>query len=147
MSSTTFTVHTGLSPSEVLGLMTDFGPRGDQLAQRRRSPLRGARNRADWAEVTEGTAIGVGARAVLLGRGRRHDRDRDPDSNLWATGSGWRYQLAPPPAARTCVVTLHPGAEVDHRATARSLIPVVDGRTLGEQLESVFRKAGPAEER
>jgi hypothetical protein len=38
MPTTRFTVHTSLSPSDVLGVLTDFGP--------------------DWAEVTEGNAMG-----------------------------------------------------------------------------------------
>ena len=59
MPTTRFTVHTSLSPSDVMELLTDFGP-----DRARRWPNIDAAHfkvhdvGPDWAEVTEGNAMG-----------------------------------------------------------------------------------------
>ena len=78
MSSTTFTVHTSLSPSEMMTLMTDFGP--NRVRPGRTSTRRTSRctSRPGLGRGHRGHRDGVGARALLVGRGGRDDHDRDP---------------------------------------------------------------------
>ena len=59
MPSTQFTVHTGLSPSAVMDLFTDFGPeRASRWPNVNESHFALHALGQDWAEVTEGNAMG-----------------------------------------------------------------------------------------
>ena len=59
MSSTQFTVHTTLSPSEVMTLITDFGPeRADRWPNVDDAHFQLHENGPGWAEVTEGNGMG-----------------------------------------------------------------------------------------
>ena len=129
MSSTTFTVHTSLSPSEVMALMTDFGPtRVANWPNIDEAHFEVHETGPDWAEVTEGTAMGWERERYSWDAAAGTIAIETLDSNLWATGTD-------------VVVTL---TRVPKSITGRllaTLIPVVGGRTLGKQLASVFRKA------
>ena len=92
MPSTEFTVHTTLSPSEVLTLFTDFGPDRAKRWPNIDDAHFQVHDQGDegWAEVTEGTSMGW--------ERERYTWDADAgtvsidtlDSNLWGPGSGWR---------------------------------------------------------
>jgi hypothetical protein len=142
MSSTTFTVHTSLSPSEVMALMTDFGPtRVSNWPNIDEAHFEVHEMGPDWAEVTEGTAMGWERERYSWDAAAGTITIETLDSNLWATGSGWRYRLTATAGGTDVVVTL---TRVPKSITGRllaTLIPVVGGRTLGKQLASVFRKA------
>jgi hypothetical protein len=142
MPATRFTVHTSLSPSQTMDVLTDFGPdrvsRWPNLDQAHftvhdRGP--------DWAEVTEGTSMGW--------ERERYSWDADAgtvvvdtlDSNLWGPGSGWRYELTPAAGGTDVKVTLTrvPGSLRGRLIGA--LIPIAGSRALGRQFRSVLRKA------
>ena len=59
MAATRFTVHTSLSPSEVMAVITDFGPeRSRWWPNVDDAHFRVHGQGPDWAEVTEGTGMG-----------------------------------------------------------------------------------------
>ena len=142
MPSTEFTVHTSLSPAEVMTLFTDFGPdRAKRWPNIDEGRFEVHDQGPDWAEVTEGNAMGwereryswdVAAGTVAIDT---------LDSNLWGQGSGWRYELVPAAGGTDVHVTLTRVATSFKGRLIGALIPVVGARTLGRQFQSVLRKA------
>jgi hypothetical protein len=145
MSKTSFTVHTSLSPSEVLALMTDFGPaRATNWPNIDEAHFEVHEVGPDWAEVTEGTAMGWERERYAWDAAAGTITIETLDSNLWGPGSGWRYALMPAAEGTDVKVTLN---RVPKSLVARvlaALIPVVGARTLGKQFQSVFRRAESA---
>lgn len=142
MPTTHFTVHTSLSPSEVLTLFTDFGPeRAGRWPNIDEAHFQVHEQGPDWAEVTEGNAMGW--------ERERYSWDAEAgtvaidtlESNLWARGSGWRYQLTPAAGGTDVRVTLTrvPGSLKGRIVGA--LIPIAGARALGKQFQSVLRRA------
>jgi YD repeat-containing protein len=142
MSSTTFTVHTGLQPSEVLAVMTDFGPgRPERWPNIDAAHFEVHDSGPDWAEVTEGTSMGWERERYAWDAAAGTIEITTLDSNLWASGSGWHYQLTPSAAGTDVRVTLTRVPKSWQGRILGALIPIVGGRTLGKQLEKVFRSA------
>lgn len=145
MPSTTFTVHTSLSPQETMAVLTDFGPeRSKHWGNIDESHFRVHELGPTWAEVTEGNSVGW--------ERERYEWDLDSsgtgtlsiktlDSNLWGPGSGWRYQLVPAGDGTDVTVTLTRVAKSVVGTLLGAAIPVIGGRTLGKQLRSVLAKA------
>lgn len=142
MASTTFTVHTSLSPSEVLAVLTDFGPdRSRWWPNVDEAHFTVHDQGPGWAEVTEGTGMGWERERYAWDAAAGTVTIDTLESNLWARGSGWRYELLPAGDGTDLRVTLHrePGS-VKGRLVA-ALIPLVGARTLGKQFETVLRRA------
>jgi len=142
MPTTRFTVHTRLSPSEVMTLLTDFGPdRPSRWPNIDEAHYAVHDQGEDWAEVTEGSAMGW----------ERERYSWDPtastvtvdtlESNLWGPGSRWHYELTAPSAGTDVQVTLTRVPKSLRGRLIGALIPLVGARTLGKQLESVLRNA------
>jgi hypothetical protein len=142
MGTTQFTVHTSLSPSEVMTLFTDFGPDRPQrwpnidpahFAVHAQGP--------DWAEVTEGTSMGWERERYAWDAAAGTVTIDTLESNLWAEGSGWRYELTPAAGGTDVHVTLNrvPRSFVGRIVSA--LLPIAGARTLGRQFQSVLRNA------
>ena len=142
MPTTRFTVHTTLSPSEVMALITDFGPdRANRWPNVDDAHFRVHEQGPDWAEVTEGNAMGwereryswdVTAGTVAIDT---------LDSNLWGSGSGWRYKVTPADGGTDLQVTLTREPKSFRGRLIGALIPIAGSRTLGRQFQSVLRKA------
>ena len=142
MPTTEFTVHTSLSPSEVLDLLTDFGhDRAKNWPNVDAAHFEVHAQGPGWAEVTEGTATGRERERYEWDASAGTVTIETLDSNLWGPGSGWRYQLTP----------RAPGTEMHVRLTRvpkslpgrilGALIPVVGAPVLKRQFQSVLRKA------
>ena len=142
MPTTRFTVHTSLSPSEVMTLLTDFGPDRasrwpnideahfavhDQGETGPRSPR--ATRWAGSVSATPGTPTAGTVTVDTL------------ESNLWAPQSRWHYELAPATAGTDVHVTLTRVPKSFRGRIIAALIPIVGARTLGRQFESVLRHA------
>jgi hypothetical protein len=142
MPTTQFTVRTSLSPSKVMALLTDFGPDRPSLWPGvDEAHFEVHDEGADWAEVTEGTAMGWERGRYSWDVASGTVTVDTLDSNLWGPGSGWRYVLTPAAAGGTDVqvrLTRVPRTLVGRLVGA--LIPIVGARTLGQQLRSVLRK-------
>ncbi len=142
MPTTSFTVHTSLSPSETMDLFTDFGPdRAERWPNVDDAHFEVHDRGPDWAEVTEGNAMGWERERYSWDAAAGTVAIDTLDSNLWAPGSGWRYQLRPAGEGTDVEVTLTrvPGSLKGRLIGV--LIPIAGSRTLGRQFRSVLGKA------
>ncbi|HEX7715924.1 MAG TPA: hypothetical protein VF416_01455 [Marmoricola sp.] len=142
MPSTRFTVQTRLTPAQVMTLLTDFGP-----DRARRWPNIDERHfqvhevGPDRAEVTEGNAMGWERERYAWDAAAGTVTIETLESNLWAPGSGWRYQVRPTAEGAEVEVTLTRKPRSLTGRLVGALIPLVGARTLGGQLRSVLRRA------
>ena len=142
MPTTQFTVHTSLAPSEVLDLLTDFGPdRAKNWPNIDDAHFQVHEVGPDWAEVTEGTGAGWERERYEWDAAAGTVTIDTLDSNLWGPGSGWRYELMPAAGGTDVQVTLTRVPMSFRGRLIGALIPVVGSWTLGKQFRSVFRKA------
>lgn len=142
MARTQFTVHTNLSPSEVLSVLTDFGPeRARHWPNIDDAHFKVHGVGPDWAEVTEGTSIGWERERYAWDAAAGTVTIDTLDSNLWGPTSGWRYELAPAAGGTDVHVTLTRVPKSMRGRLIGALIPIVGARTLGRQLRSVLRRA------
>ena len=142
MPSTHFTVSTSLSPREVIGVLTDFGPDRAKVW-----PNIDSRHFVvhelgdDWAEVTEGIGLGWERERYAWDTTAGTVTIETLDSNLWGPGSGWRYAVTPTDVGSEVQVTLTRIGKSLRGKLVGSLIPLVGAKALGRQLQSVLRKA------
>jgi hypothetical protein len=142
MPTTRFTVHTSLAPSDVLALLTDFGPdRAKHWPNINDAHFKVHDTGPDWAEVTEGTGMGWERERYEWDEAGGTVTIDTLDSNLWAPGSGWRYELQAADDGTDVHVTLHRIAGSLKGRIVGALIPVIGAKALGRQLQSVLRKA------
>lgn len=142
MVSTQFTVHTSLSPHDVLVLVTDFGPdRAKRWPNVDEAYFTVHDQGPDWAEVTEGNAMGWERERYSWDSGAGTVAIDTLDSNLWGPGSGWRYQLTSASGGTDVHVTLNRVPKSLKGRIVGALIPVAGARTLGKQFQSVLRRA------
>lgn len=142
MPSTTFTVHTSLSPSEVLGVITDFGPdRAKNWPNIDQAHYKVHETGPDWAEVTEGTGMGWERERYSWDAAAGTVTIDTLDSNIWADGPGWRYRLTPADGGTDVEVRLTRKAKSFTGRIVGALIPIVGGAALKKQFQSVLRKA------
>ncbi|MFN8196117.1 MAG: hypothetical protein U0R80_17780 [Nocardioidaceae bacterium] len=141
MATTRFTVHTTLSPSDTLAVITDFGPDRSRWWPNVDEAHFTVHDQGDnWAEVTEGTSMGWERERYSWEPEAGTVTIETLDSNLWAVGSGWHYRLVPAGDGTDLHVTLN---RVPKSLLARALaflIPLVGARTLGKQFETVLRR-------
>ena len=142
MSTAQFTVHTVLAPDDVVTLLTDFGPdRAKRWPNIDADHFRVHAEGDDWAEVTEGTAMGWERERYSWDRAAGTIVVDTLDSNLWGPGSSWHYALKRAGTGTDVHVTLNRVPRSFRGRLISALIPVVGARTLGRQLESVLRHA------
>jgi len=142
MPTTRFSVHTSLSPSEVVALFTDFGSdRASRWPNIADAHFQVHDLGPDWAEVTEGNAMGWERERYSWDAAAGTVTIDTLDSNLWGQGSGWRYELTPAATGTDVDVTLTRVPKSFRGRLIGALIPIVGARTLGRQFQSVLRKA------
>jgi hypothetical protein len=142
MPSTEFTVHTALSPQEVMTLVTDFGPeRASRWPNIDEKTFTLHEQGPNWAEVTEGNSMGW--------ERERYSWDADAgtvsietlDSNLWATGSGWQYRLTRADGGTDVHVRLTRVGKGVRGKLVGAVIPLAGSRVLAKQFGAVLRRA------
>jgi hypothetical protein len=142
LSHTQFTVHTTLSPSVAMTLITDFGPeRARRWPNVDDAHFKVHEQGADWAEVTEGNGMGWERERYSWDATAGTVAIDTLDSNLWGPGSGWRYQITPAAGGTDVRVTL---TRVPNSLRGRligALIPILGPLALKRQFQSVLRKA------
>lgn len=142
MPSTTFTVHTSLSPAETMSVLTDFGPdRSKHWGNIDESHFQVHELGPTWAEVTEGNRYGWERERYEWDTAAGSLTIETLDSNLWGPGSGWRYEVTAAGDGTDVTVTLTRVPKSIGGRLLAALIPVVGGRALGKQLRAVFAKA------
>jgi hypothetical protein len=142
MSSTQFTVHTSLLPHEVLDLFTDFGPdRPDRWPNLDEAHFKVHESGADWAEVTEGNAMGWERERYSWDAAAGTVAIETLESNLWGPGSGWRYQLSPADGGTDVRVTLTRVGKGLRGRLVGAVIPLVGARVIGKQFRALLAQA------
>ncbi len=142
MPATQFTVHTSLSPSEVLELFTDFGPdRADRWPNVDESHFKVHEVGPDWAEVTEGNSMGWERERYSWDAAAGTVVIDTLDSNLWAPGSSWRYELTSADGGTDVHVTLTRVPRSLKGRLVGAFIPLVGARVLGKQFRSLLAQA------
>jgi len=142
MPTTRFTVHSTLSPSEVMTLLTDFGPDRPRRWPNIDEAHFAVHDQGEgWAEVTEGNAMGWERERYAWDLNAGTVTVDTLESNLWAPESSWHYTLAPAAEGTDVRVTLTRVPKSFRGWLIGALIPLVGARTLGRQLESVLRNA------
>lgn len=142
MSQAKFTVHTTLSPADVLGLLTDFGPeRPDNWPNIDAAHFTVHELGPASADVTEGTGMGWERSHYAWDATAGTVTVDTVESNLWGPGSGWRYELTAADGGTDVHVTvIRAGNSLKGRLIG-ALIPIAGARALGSQLKSVLRQA------
>jgi hypothetical protein len=142
MPSTSFTVHTSLTPDQVLRLLTDFGPERVARWPNIDEAHFAVHDRGEtWAEVTEGNALGWERERYDWDAGAGTVTVRTLESNLWGPGSGWEYRLVAADGGTDVRVTLERHGKSLRGRLVGALIPLAGARTLGKQLRSVLAAA------
>jgi hypothetical protein len=142
MPTTRFTVHTSMSQADVLDLLTDFGPdRAEHWPNVDEAHFQVHEVGPDWAEVTEGTAMGWERERYTWDAAAGTVSIDTVDSNLWGPGSGWRYELTPTDGGTDVHVTLTRTPTSWRGRLVGALIPIVGARVLGRQFQSVLTNA------
>jgi hypothetical protein len=147
MPTTEFTVHTTLSPTQVMTVFTDFGPdRASRWPNIDEAHFQVHEVGPDWAEVTEGTSMGWERERYTWDNPAGTVTIDTLDSNLWGPQSGWRYQVTPAGDGADVHVTLHRHPKSFTGRVVAALLPLLGARTLGKQFQSVLRKAEAREQ-
>jgi len=142
MPSTQFTVHTTLSPSDVMTIFTDFGPdRAKRWPNIDEAHFTVHETGEDWAEVTEGNGMGWERERYTWDAAAGTIAIDTQDSNLWGPGSGWRYRLTPADGGTDVDVSLNRVGKGLRGKLIGALIPIAGARVLGKQFKSVLTKA------
>jgi hypothetical protein len=142
MPSTSFTVHTSLTPDEVLTLLTDFGPeRVSRWPNIDQAHFAVHDRGEDWAEVTEGNSLGWERERYAWDAAAGTVTVETLESNLWGPGSGWEYRLVSAADGTDVHVTLNRNGRALRGRLVGALIPFAGARALGKQLGSVLRQA------
>ncbi|KQV76077.1 hypothetical protein ASC61_14275 [Aeromicrobium sp. Root344] len=145
MPKTQFTVHTTLSPGEVLGLLTDFGPeRPEKWPNIDDAHFTVHELGATTADVTEGNSMGWERSHYAWDSTAGTVTVDTVESNLWGPGSGWLYELTAANGGTDVHVVLTRKGNSLKGKLIGALIPVVGASALGKQLKSVLRKAEAA---
>jgi hypothetical protein len=145
MPTTQFTVRTTLAPSDVLSLLTDFGPdRADRWPNVDEAHFTVHDAGDTWAEVTEGNRWGWERERYSWDAAAGTVTSETLDSNLWGVGSGWQYLLVPAGGGTDLRVTLVREPKSLRGRLVGALIPVAGARALSRQLRSVLGRAEAA---
>jgi hypothetical protein len=142
MATTSFTVHTSLSPREAMAVIIDFGPeRSRWWPNVDDAHFRVHGQGPDWAEVTEGHWNWLGRERYSWDAASGIVTIDSLESNLWGPGSGWRYELVSAAEGTDLHVSL---TRLPNSFTGKliaALIPIAGPRALGKQFQSVLRRA------
>ena len=91
MATTRFTVHTSLSPSEAMAVITDFGPKRSRWWPNvDDAHFRVHGQGPDWAEVTEGSGMGWERERYSWDAASGSGTRDNLRANLWRPGRGGR---------------------------------------------------------
>lgn len=91
-----FQLTTARPPEAVLGALTDFSERRPELWPRiDRTHFKVHGQGPDWAEVTEGNVLASERNRYRWNAAKGEVTITTVESDTWAPGSQWRYQLVP----------------------------------------------------
>jgi hypothetical protein len=142
-----FQVHTALDPDAVLQTLTDFGPgRSEAWPNIDDAHFQLHGKGPGWAEVTEGSSVAGG-----VWERSRYEWDatarrvavRTLESNTWAPGSGWDYELTPATGGGTDVDVrvVRVGRGLKGRLLGAA-VGLIGSRRLRSDMEKALSRAG-----
>jgi hypothetical protein len=127
---------------DVMTVLTDFGPaRASRWPNIDESHFKVHELGPDWAEVTEGTAMGWERERYSWDAAAGTVTIDTLDSNLWGPTSGWRYELTPTSGGTDVQVTLTRVAKSFMGRLIGALIPIAGAPALRRQFRSVLHTA------
>ena len=125
-----------------MAVLTDFGPaRASRWPNIDEAHFTVHELGADWAVVTEGTAMGWERERYAWDPAAGTVTIDTLDSNLWGPTSGWRYELRSTAGGTDVQVTLTRVPKSFLGRLAGALIPIAGPHILRRQFQSVLHKA------
>jgi hypothetical protein len=127
---------------DVMTVLTDFGPaRASRWPNIDESHFKVHELGPDWAEVTEGTAMGWERERYSWDAAAGTVTIDTLDSNLWGPTSGWRYEFTPTSGGTDVQVTLTRVPKSFMGRLIGALIPIAGAPALRRQFQSVLHTA------
>jgi hypothetical protein len=135
-------VESSLPPRRVLELLTDFGPDRAKTwlgVDERRLTVhdRGP----DWADVTEGNAIGWERERYSWNADAGTVAAETTDSNIWGPGSRWDYQITPKPDGSVLTIDLQRNGKGAKGKLLGAVVSVAGARLIRAQFAKVLGRA------
>ncbi len=139
MSTIKVQVTTPKAPDEVRKILTDFSPaRADAWPGVDLSHLQVHDSGADWIEVTEGNNVGWERERYSWDDATGTVTATTVDSNLWAAGSRWEYDLVPVDGGTRVEVTLHRTGKGFKGKLIGALLPLIGPKMITGGLNSAL---------
>ncbi len=137
-----FRVITQLPPDRVPGVLTDFSDRRPVIWRNiDHDHFRVHDQGPDWADVTEGNVLAWERNRYAWNAGAGEVTVTAVESDSWAPGSQWRYQLQPSAAGGTEVeVTVVRIGRGLRGKLLGALLSVVGARRLRSDMEKVLAR-------
>jgi hypothetical protein len=134
------TVLSTLPPTEVLRVLTDFGPsRADAWPGIDSDHLQVHEQGENFAEVTEGNKIGWERERYSWDAEAGTVSATTVDSNLWGPGSRWDYTLTPKDGGTEVGVTLVRRGKGIKGKLIGALLPLIGKRMVAMSLGSALK--------
>ncbi|WP_431278600.1 hypothetical protein [Leifsonia poae] len=131
MTAIRFTLHSTLSASEALGVLTDFGPtRADQWPSIDAEHFTVHDQGETWAEVTEGTEAAWERARYEWDEAAGRVVVTTHDSKVFGPGGGWEFQVIPEGESARIDVQLTRKPEEFGRKILAALLPLVGPSSL-----------------
>ena len=125
-----------------MGVITDFGPdRARWWPNVDDAHFKVHDQGPDWAEVTEGTNMAWERERYEWNATAGTVTIDTLDSNIWAKGSGWRYEIAPAAEGSDLRVSLTRVPSSFKGRLISALIPIAGASALRKQFQTVLRRA------
>jgi hypothetical protein len=134
-------LSSALSPSEVLRILTDFGPtRSQSWAGVDDEHLLVHELGDSWADVTEGNRIGWERERYSWDAEAGTVQAVTTESNLWGPGSRWDYKLSPHGSGTLVDITVQRNAKNVKGTLIGALMPLIGQRMLQRSFSSALKR-------
>ena len=147
MATIRFVVRTTLTPDQVLGAITDFGPRRASIWPNVDDEHFKLHDQGPgWADVTEGSSVAGGVwerERYTWDTAKRTVAIETTDSNTWGPGSSWDYVLTSVPGGTRAEVTVvRRPKNFKARLIALALMIAGAGMLRGQMEQALARASG-----
>lgn len=140
MTTIRFQLQSTLSPAEVLGVLTDFGPTRPEAWPTIDAEHFTVHDRGEtWADVTEGTAAAWERARYEWDAAGTTVTIRTLDSRLFGTGGGWIFRAVPEDAGSRVEVELTRTPTTLKGRILAALLPVVGPSSLRKSFAGPLR--------
>ncbi|MFI9532048.1 hypothetical protein ACIG56_02290 [Nocardia fusca] len=142
MTTIRFPLQSTLSPAEVLGVLTDFGPTRPEAWPTIDAEHFMVHDRGEtWAEVTEGTAAAWERARYEWDPASTTVTIRTLDSKLFGAGGGWIFRAVPASTGSRVEVELTRTPKTLKGRVLAALLPLVGPSSLRKSFAGPLRAA------